>query len=162
MEQYTRDPFAPHVVAVSRRGWKSSSDTPTPHSRWVTISETGADEMTYDAVELKGPSPSFKETAEAFAAQTIQLGTRSVAAGLVDARIEGDNRVAVQTENVRRFSLWLHPSMVDFFRPVRVLVNGQESEHKVTASLLDALRSYQRRHDWRLIYHAEIKLTVDQ
>ncbi|MCP4787681.1 MAG: hypothetical protein GY903_16845 [Fuerstiella sp.] len=162
MEQYTRDAFASHVVAVSQRGWKSSSDTPTPHCRWVTISETGAEEMTFDAVEMKGPSPSFKETTEAFNAQTMQLGTGNVAAGLVDARNEGNNHITVQTENVRRFSVWLHPSMVDFSRPVRISVNGKLSEHRITESLLDALRSYRRRHDWRLIYHAEIKLAVER
>ena len=162
MKQPTRDPFASHVVAVSRRGWKSSTDTPTPHSRWVTISEAGTETMTFDAVDVNGPSPSFKETAEAFEAQTLQLGTRRVEAGLVDARIAGDNHIAVRTENVRRFSVWLHPSMVDFARPVRISVNGKQSEYQITASLLDALRSYRRRRDWTLIYHAEIKLTAEQ
>ncbi|MEO2015919.1 MAG: hypothetical protein ABGZ53_16285 [Fuerstiella sp.] len=162
MEQYTRDPFAPHVVAISRKGWKSSTDTPTPHTRWVTISEIGANEMTFDAVDVKGPSPSFKESQEAFNDQTVQLGTRNVDAGLVDATNAGNNHIVVKTENVRRFSVWLHPSMVDFSRPVRISVDGIQSEHEVTASLLDALRSYRRQRDWTLIYHAEIKLTAEQ
>lgn len=162
MEKYTRTPYAPHVIAVSRRGWKSSSDTPNPHGRWVTISEIGADKITYNTVELRSPAPSFRETADDFSAQTMQTGTRSTAAGLVDANIEEDNCIVVQTENVRRFSLWLHPSMVDFSRPVRISMNGKRSEHKVTASLMNSLRSCRRRHDWRLIYHAEIKLTVEQ
>ena len=162
MKQHTRDPFASHVVAVSRRGWKSSTDTPTAHSRWVTISEIGAEGMTFDAVDVQGPSPSFKETREAFEAQTLQLGTRNVEAGLVDARITGNNHIVVQTENVRRFSLWLHPSMVDFSKPLHISVNGKQSGHKITESLLDALRSYRRRHDWKLIYHTEINLSVNQ
>jgi hypothetical protein len=160
MEKHTRDPFAAHVVAVSRRGWKTSSDTPTPHSHWITISEIGDQTISFDAVKVNGPSPSFKETREAFEAQTLSVGSTQVAAGLVDARIEEDNHVIVQTENVREFSIWLHPSTVDFSRPVRVSVNGTQSDHEIAASLLDALRSYQRRQDWRLIYHAEIKLTV--
>ena len=51
--------------------------------------------------------------------------------------------------------------MVDFSEPVRIAVNGIESEHDVSESLLDALRSYQRRRDWGLIYPAEISLTIE-
>jgi hypothetical protein len=51
--------------------------------------------------------------------------------------------------------------MVDFSEPVRIAVNGNESQYDIRESLLDALRSYQRRRDWGLIYHAEIKLTTE-
>jgi predicted esterase len=161
MNDQRRDPFAPHVVAVSRRGWKAATDTPTPHARWVTIHEVGTDTISYDAVDLDGPSPRWKETREAFDAQELRVGSRLVQAGLVDAKIAGDNRIVIRTENVKRFSLWLHPSMVDFSEPVRIAVNGNESQYDIRESLLDALRSYQRRRDWGLIYHAEIKLTTE-
>jgi hypothetical protein len=85
-----------------------------------------------------------------------------VKAGLVDATVEDGNRIVIHTQNVRKFSVWLHPSMVDFSRPVLVSVNGQETGHTVKPTLLNALRSYQRRGDWGLIYHAEISLTADE
>jgi predicted esterase len=162
MQDRRRDPYAPHVVAVSQRGWKASTDTATPHARWVTIHEIGAGEISFDEVDVDGPWPAWKETREAFDAQTLQIGTRRVKAGIVDAKIAADNRIEVRSENVQRFSIWLHPSMVDFARPVQIAVNGVESEHDVRESLLDALRSYRRRQDWGLIYHKEITLTVKQ
>ncbi len=153
-----RDPRPRHVVAVSPRGWKASTDTPTPHNRWITIHEVGPGEIDFDSVKLMGPGPSFRETSEDFHKQTFRLEKRPVKAGCVDARIEDNNRIVIRTENVQRFSIWLHPSMVDFSQPVRVSVNGRDSEHAVKASLLDALRSYQRRGDWGMTYYAEIVL----
>ena len=50
--------------------------------------------------------------------------------------------------------------MVDFKRPVTLHVNGNTLTRTAKPSLLDALRSYERRHDWGLIYHSELKITV--
>jgi predicted esterase len=161
MQDKRRDAYARHVVAVSPRGWKSSTDTPTPHCRWITIHEIGDAKIAFDAVELNGPSPTWKETREAFDSQTFQLGTKDVQAGVVDAKLEMDNQITIHTENVKRFSLWLHPSMVDFSRPVRITLNGKQQTHSVNASLLDALRSYSRRHDWGLTYPEEIVFAVE-
>jgi predicted esterase len=157
-----RDPFARHVVAISPRGWKESTDTPAPHRHWITIHETGDQELPFDKVVMDGPRPTRGETQEAFDQQTFRLEDQPVKAGLVDATVEDGNRIVIHTQNVRKFSVWLHPSMVDFSRPVLVSVNGQETGHTVKPTLLNALRSYQRRGDWGLIYHAEISLTADE
>ncbi len=157
-----RDPDARHVVAISPRGWKSSSDTATPHNRWITIHEPGDGEIAFDHVTLSGPSPSFHETPEDFRKQTFQLDVLPVRAGLVDATIQGRNRIVIHTENVKKFSIWLNRSMVDFSQPVRISLNGSDSEHLVAPRLLDTLRSYKRRQDWGLIYHAEIELTCTE
>lgn len=154
-----RDPFARHVVAVSPRGWNASSDTPTPHNRWISIQEIADGTIDFDSVQLTGPRPSFNETREDFHNQSFRLETRPASAGMVDALVADDNRIVIRTENVRRFSVWLHPSMIDVSKPVHITVNGRDSEHGVTPRLLDAVRSYQRRKDWKLIYHAEIQLT---
>ena len=61
--------------------------------------------MTFDTVDVNGLSPSFKDTAEALAAQTVKLGARRVEAGPFDTKIEGNNYIAVRTKDVRRFSL---------------------------------------------------------
>jgi hypothetical protein len=50
--------------------------------------------------------------------------------------------------------------MVDFSKPVKVIVNGKTHLYKSQANLLDALRSYERRQDWGLIYHSELVLDV--
>ena len=157
-----RDPFARHVVAISPRGWKAQTDTPTPHNRWVTIHEIGTCKLDFDQVMLDGPAPAWKETREDFEKQSLRLNQRRVEAGLVDAQLTGENGIRIRTENVKRISIWLHPSMVDFSKLVRISLDGIESQHTVKGSLLDALRSYPRRHDWRLTFHAEIKLNCSE
>jgi len=107
------------VVAVSPRGWKSSSDTATPHSRWITNHEIGQDKVDFEAIQIKGRSPTWKETLEDFNSQQIVIGTQSVHAGVADARLESDNRILIRTENIKRFSIWLHPSMVEFSKPIQ-------------------------------------------
>jgi hypothetical protein len=50
--------------------------------------------------------------------------------------------------------------MVDFSRPVTVIVDGKKFERAVRPSLLEALASYERRRDWNLIYHARMVIDV--
>ena len=51
--------------------------------------------------------------------------------------------------------------MVDFARPVRVTVDGKQAfDRRVSPSLSAALRSFERRRDWGLIYTAEIQIGV--
>ncbi len=156
MKNKQREPYARQVVAVSPRGWKSTTDRPAPHCRWISIHKTGDEAIAFDSVQLDGPYPAWNETKETFASQKIQLGTKMVRAGLVDAKLHTDNQITIRTENVTRFSVWLHPSMTDFSEPVQITLNGKQQTHHVKANLLDALRSYLRHRDWGLIFHAEI------
>ncbi len=161
MQDKRRNAYARHVVAVSPRGWKSSTDTPTPHCHWITIHEIGDGGVAFDTVALDGPSPTWKETRDSFDLQSFRLSTKHVQAGVVDASLGTDNQITIQTDNVKRFSLWLHSSMVDFSRPVRFTLNGQLQTRHVNASLLDVLRSYVRRHDWILTYSAEVIFAIE-
>jgi outer membrane protein assembly factor BamB len=156
-----REPYARRVIAQTPRGWNATRDTPTPHHRWVTILEAGDGTLPFDEVQRTGPGPSWKESRQSFLKQGFQLGRRNVRAAKVEAVNHGDNRLTVTTRNVRRFAIWLHPEMVDFARPVRISVNGADTIRQAKATLLDALRSYERRGDWGLIYHAEIRLAGD-
>ena len=45
---------------------------------------------------------------------------------MIDAVNRGDNTIAVTTRNVARFTLWLHPRMVDVSKPVVVRVDGKQ------------------------------------
>jgi predicted esterase len=160
-ESRVRDPFPRRVVAVSPRGaWLRDPVTATPDSYWVSIHEVGAEAIEYDSIRLTGPS--VAKTAEDLGKQGYTLGKTSLAGGRVDAVLKGDNVIEVKSENVRSFSLWLHPKMVDFGRLVAVVWNGVRSEHVVSPSLLDALRSFERKRDWGLIYHAEVVLGQGQ
>ncbi len=159
MGQQRRDPFAARVVAVTPCGWNAPQDTPTPHHRWVTIDEIGSGSISFDEVKHTGPDAEWKESREAFDQQGFELAKQNVTAGCLDATNHGDNRIAITTQNVMRFSIWLHPRMIDFAQPLRLTVNGRDSQLTVKRSLPDALRSYERRRDWGLIYHAELTLT---
>ncbi len=161
LEGKRRDPFCPRVVALTPRGWNATVDTETPHHRWVSILEVGDGRIDFDQVKRTGPGPKWKEPLEDFNKQGFELVKKPIGAGLVDARYQGDNRFEVATENVKKFSLWLHPKMVDFAKPVTVIVNGKQQTHQARPTFLDALRSYHRRTDWGLIYHCELAVAVE-
>src|SRR5262249_34090025 len=77
----------------------------------------------------------------------------------IDALNRGDNTIVVATQNVARFTVWLHPRMVDLEKPVTIVVNGQTRFQKmVTPSLVTALESYERRGDGGMIYPAKIEI----
>ena len=122
-----RDPFYPRVVALTPRGWDADPDRPTPHQRWVSILEVGDGRIDFDQVKRTGPGPKWNEPLEDFNKQGFELVKKPVHAGLVDARYKGDNRFEVSTENVKKFSIWLHPKMVDFAKPVTVVVTRQRA-----------------------------------
>jgi hypothetical protein len=153
-----RDPLYPHVVALTPRGSDARSAPPAPHTRWVSILEIGEGQLPLDAVDHTGPGPEWGENLESFQQQGFAMSKTPARAGLVDARYTGNNVFEVKTENVTRFSLWLHPRMVDFSRPVVVLLNGVQKAYQVQPMLRDALRSYERRQDWGLIYHCELEI----
>ena len=161
-EGLRRDPDPKHVVAITPRGWRASTDSPTPHSHWVTIEEIGEGTIDFDQAILHGPWPSFKETAEDFQKQSFETTTTSIKAGLIDATIEPGNRISVQTRNVRRFSLWLRAGQIDLEQPVTVTVNGHQSTHQPQPTLIESLHSYQRQTDWTRIYPARIELPGDE
>ena len=158
MDGKRRDPFYPRVVAVTRKGWNALSDPPAPHHRWVSILETGDGKIEFAAAKFTGPGIRWGQPTEDWQKQKWVLTTTMAKAGLVEAIHKGGNLFDVKTQNVRKFSLWLHPKMVDFAKPLIVNVDGRRSLHKVTPSLSDALRSFERRRDWGLIYHAELVL----
>lgn len=150
-----RDPFFPHVVAVTPRGFDSRGDRPAPHHRWITILEIGDGKVEFDSVKFVGPALKWGESPEDWHKQKWIETKDRAKGGIVDALYNGNNIFEVKTENVKKFSLWLHPDMVDFSRPVLLTVNGQRTTHRCEPTLLDALRSFERRKDWGLIYYAE-------
>ena len=78
---------------------------------------------------------------------------------MVDAVNRGNNLITVTTANVSRFTVWLHPKMVDVAKPVTINVNNQPAfAARVQPSLLIVLESYERRDDWGLVYPIKVEL----
>lgn len=155
MQARRRDPYPKLVIAAM----PADGRVHQPHNRWVSIQELGAGRIAFDGVQRKGGG--WKETLEEWNACRLVRYPHKRRGGVVEAVNEGENRFTVKTENVKRFSLWLHPKMVTFAKPIVVTVNGKREQRTVKPSLADAIRSYKRRRDWGLIYHAEETFVVE-
>jgi hypothetical protein len=155
-----RDPFKSHICVVTPRGSSPYEMTPTPHNRWITIHEIGEEKIDYLRPQRHGPPYRNGDPQEIFYQQYFTLEKVPFNAGIVDAINKGDNVFEITTENVKSFSLWLHPKMVDFTQSIEVIVNGETKKYNAKPTLFDALRSYDRRKDWGLIYHSEIVVNI--
>jgi len=173
-----RDPFYPHVVAVSPRGLSSRTDwrrhkvplaahenytdfhsiSAAPHARWVTIDGLGEGTMIFDMVTMSEVRLDVEEDWNNFG---LKLKRKHVPAGAVEARLNPDGSIDVTPHNVTGFTLWLSPKMVDLSR-VLVRVRGVERfRGAVRPSLATLLDSYLRRRDWGLLYPAKVSIGDD-
>jgi predicted esterase len=151
-----RDPYARRVALASPVGFKESRWylAPVRHNRWLSLDETAEGEIDYDKLESNG----------AWDSDDFELRRKSVTlpGASIEAENSGDNVIRVATRNVTGLSLWLHPRMVDTNKPVTVIVDGKEFfRGAVKPSLVTALDSYARRHDWGLIYPIRLRLRLD-
>jgi len=81
---------------------------------------------------------------------------------VIDATDAGHNTIVVVTKNVSRFTVWLHPKMVDVNKPVTIVVDGTARFRGMEKPLLaTALESYRRRYDWELVYPIKVTLDVE-
>ena len=79
----------------------------------------------------------------------------------LDASIVALNRVEVQSDRVQRYSLFLNEQLIDFFKPVVVLTNGQVSfDGSVTPSLETLLRQARLRQDSRQLFPVHLVIQV--
>ncbi len=79
----------------------------------------------------------------------------------LDAAIREGNRIEVQTEHVRRYSLFLNESLIDLAKPVTVVTNGQVSfEGTVTSSLETLLRQARLRQDPQRLFPIHLSVSV--
>lgn len=146
-----RDPYAAHVVLASPLGFDDSYCFPVRHNRWLTLDEAAEGTIEYDELVTNG--------ADDFDDWRLRHRTTKSSGASIDAVNRDDNTIAVMTRNVARFTLWLHPRMVDVRKPVTIAVNGETRfSGAVKPSLVTALESYTRRHDWGLIYPIKIEL----
>ncbi len=160
MKNQRRDPCPRRIIAQTPCGWNGTRDTPTPHHHWITIHDIGEQTLPFDEIRRTGPGPRWKEPREAFEKQGFKLIQRRVKAARVEAINDGNNRLIINTRNVARMSVWLHPRMADLSKPIQIVLNGTESRHRVEPSLLAALNSFQKHPDWSSVFHAELQLDV--
>jgi predicted esterase len=148
-----RDPYYPHVAVASPLGFKQWYCYPVEHNRWLTLNKAVDGQLDYDALvaHSKGDFSSWR----------LEHRTIHRRGAAIEAVNRGDNTIAVTARNVARFTVWLHPRMVDLAKPVVIVVNGQERfSGMMKPSLATALESYLRRNDWGLIYPTKVELTV--
>ena len=159
-----RDPYRTNVTAVNP--WRSYdvganfgvtwTEDPSPHTMWVSIKQTGTGTIPYNWARETGNGGCSSATD--FNNWSLTADIKNLAGGRADANITGPNQIAVTSTNVTKMSLWLHPKMVNFSNPVQVTLNGVTKSYTVKPSLLAALKSYERRWDWGMIYHAELDI----
>jgi len=150
-----RDPYCPQIALASPTGFTRGAARPVQHNRWLTLDEAVAGTIEYD--ELSG------KPGERFDDWKLEHARRQRPGAAIEARLCGDNRIHATAQNVRRLTIWLHPRMVDFARPVTIEVNGRRRFHdRIRPSLTAALESYARRSDAGLVYPARVTLDVPQ
>jgi hypothetical protein len=89
-----------------------------------------------------------------------QLFARRRPSGRVDASRDG-NSIDVKTRGVAAFTLLLSSDVIDFDKPVHVMVNGQTAHNAIVKRDPKALvRWAARDNDRTMLYAAELKVSV--
>ncbi len=154
-----RDAYAPHIVLASPVGYAEKKCFPVRHNRWLTLNAAVDGPLSYDALQSNGIGASKDSTAELWNRWELRHHTLCRTGAMIEAVHCGGNRFEITTRNVVRFTVWLHPKMVDFARPIQIVVNGRSCFcGRVQPSLAVALDSFRRRGDWGLVYPARVEL----
>lgn len=149
-----RDPYYPHVTLASPLGFAWNYLHRVRHNRWLTLDQSADGDLEYDELATCDDDD--------FDTWHLEHRRYSRRGCMIDAINRGRNRIDVTTLNVDRFTVWLHPKMVDVAKPVTVCVDGKvRFAGLVRPSLATALESYERRRDWGLIYPIKIKLATE-
>jgi hypothetical protein len=126
-----RNPYAKKVALVTPCGTKHPDLEPVSKSRWLELVERSAGEIAVDAIELHGPA--IAKTDDDLARQTYSLAKRRWSDGArILAENLGGNRFKIETENVKRFRIYLAPQMGDLKKPFTVDL-GADGIRTVTA-----------------------------
>lgn len=153
MQNRRRDAYYPRVAVATPQGFASNYLHPVVHNRWLTLNKATDGRITVDELDARGDE--FDDW------RLVPLRTRRRGA-MIEAFNRGGNQIEVTTKNVAKFTIWLHPLMIDVARPVSIIVDGRELfRDRVQPSLVTALKSYDRRRDWGLIYPVKIEISLE-
>jgi hypothetical protein len=148
-----RDPFYPHVSLASPVGFRSSCCYPSEDNRWLSLNAASDGELAFD--ELRSHSDG------SFSSWRLEHRVGKHPGASIDAINHGENRIEVTTRNVARFTVWLHPKMIDVNHAVVITVDGKTRfDRRVRPSLQTALESFERKRDWGLIYPIKVEVDV--
>ena len=79
----------------------------------------------------------------------------------LDVAVREGNRVEVQTDHVRRYSLFLNETLIDLTKPLTVITNGEVSfSGTVTPSVETLLRQARLRQDPQRLFTIHLSITV--
>lgn len=150
-----RDPYYPHVTLASPLGFRPYYCSPVEHNRWLTLDEATDGELDYDEL--------IDNDEDDFDAWRLEHRRGRRRGASIEAVNRGGNLIEITTRYVARFTVWLHPRMIDVSQPVTMRVNGKSRcVRDLKPSLATALESYRRRRDWGLIYPMKAELAVDE
>lgn len=149
-KQLQRDPYFPHIALATPQGFTWSYLNRVRHNRWLSIDETLDGKIEVDELDSQGED--FDEW------RLVHRRSPHDGASL-EANNRGNNEFEVIARNIKKFTVWLHPQMIDMNTPIVIAVNGREQfRGLVKPSLTIALQSYERRHDWGMIYPIKVTL----
>lgn len=152
-KELRRDPFFPRVTLATPAGFSAYHSWRQRHNRWLTINEVTPGTIWFDELNSTGEDD--------FYAWRLSRTRVEREGSLLDAMNYGNNLIAVNATHVSRFTVWLHPRMVDLSKPVHIHVNQKPVfTGRLTSSLVTSLESYERRGDWGLVYPIKVELTV--
>ncbi|WP_254512374.1 alpha/beta fold hydrolase [Anatilimnocola floriformis] len=148
-----RDAYTPRVTLATPAGYSAYQSSRLRHNRWLTINAVTPGTIPFDQLVSNGE--------EDFHRWKLSHERVEREGSLVDAMNYGGNLIAVNTQHVSRFTVWLHPRMIDISKPVQIHVNQKPVfKERVTPTLVTALDSYRRRGDWGLIYPIKVEIDV--
>ncbi len=168
VHSYVRNPYRNHVIAINP--WRTYdqggnyehtwNEDPSPNTMWLSINSYGPGTITYDRVTPQGNGGCSSQAN--WNNWSLISDTVSLPGGKAEATITAPNAINITTSNVTNLSLWLHPNMVNIAQPINVTLNGVTTARScgTSTSLLTALKSYERRQDWEMIYHCEIPISI--
>lgn len=136
------------VAHPERLSWETDRTDRYARIRWLVIDELGkrpSDVPLEDANSLDGRDPMFP---------------RQRPSGRVDLVRKG-NVIEARTRGVRRFTLLLSPDVIDFARPVQVVVNGRTVfDGRVKKDVATLVKWAARDNDRTMLYGAALAVSV--
>ncbi len=153
-----RNPFPRQVAVASPVGFRAEKCFPKTHSYWLSLNEAFPNsELEYDALTVPRRGYSKDSSADDWRQWKLTRGKEKRPGAMIEAANLGGNRFEIETSGVSRFTLWLHPRMIDFKKPVAITLNGvKRTEQPAAPSLATLLDS------WELVYPAKIVVRVPE
>lgn len=150
-----RDPYFPQIAVATPLGYSHYHAAPVRHNRWLTMNKLTPGKIEFDELVTND------EEDLAFDDWRLEHRKMRREGSALEGELLADNVIEIATQHVAKFTVWLHPKMIDVARPVRIVVNGETRfEDRLAPSLATALDSYTRRRDWGMIYPMKVSLEL--